>query len=77
VDSERTMRLSQFLARTTSSCHRQYGVGASVRPLVDDARLPVRVAAVDVLLRLGEDDWLAEQLLGGALRRAAATTPDG
>jgi HEAT repeat protein len=52
-------------------------VGASVRPLVDDARLPVRVAAVDVLLRLGEDDWLAVQLLGGAQRRAAATTPDG
>jgi hypothetical protein len=53
------------------------GVGASVRPLVDDARLPVRVAAVDVLLRLGDDDWLAQHLLGGAQRRAAATTPDG
>jgi HEAT repeat protein len=41
-------------------------VSAAVRPLVDDARLPVRVAAVNVLLRLDEDAWLAEHLLGVA-----------
>jgi hypothetical protein len=28
VDSKRTARLGQFLARTTSSCHRQHSVGA-------------------------------------------------
>jgi hypothetical protein len=38
-------------------------VRSAVRPLVDDVRLPVRVAAVDVLLRLGEDAWLGEHLL--------------
>ena len=46
----------------------------AIRPLVEDARLPVRVAAVDVLLRLGEDAWLAEHLLGGAEGWATATT---
>ena len=39
---------------------------AHVRSLVHDARLPVRVAAVDVLLGLRDDEWLAEHLLGGA-----------
>ena len=41
-------------------------VSQAVRPLVEDERLAVRVAAVDVLLRLGEDAWLAEHLLGEA-----------
>jgi hypothetical protein len=50
-------------------------VASAVRPLVDDARLPVRVAAVDVLLRLGEDAWLAEHLLGGAADWATARAP--
>jgi HEAT repeat protein len=53
------------------------GVSSVVRPLVDDARLPVRVAAVDVLLRLGEDAWLAEHLLGGAEGSAIATAFGG
>ena len=53
------------------------GVCSAVRPLVDDARLPVRVAAVDVLLRLGEDAWLAEHLLGGAGASAKATAVAG
>jgi len=38
---------------------------SNVRALVHDARLPVRAAAVDVLLGLRDDAWLAEHLLGG------------
>ena len=52
-------------------------VCSAIRPLVDDARLPVRVAAVDVLLRLGEDAWLGEHLLGPAEGWATATIPQG
>lgn len=52
-------------------------VCSTVRPLIDDARLPVRVAALDVLLRLGEDAWLAEHLLGDAKGWAAASALPG
>ena len=48
-------------------------VCSAVRPFVDDARLTVRVAAVDVLLRLGEDAWLGEHLLGDAEGSVTAT----
>jgi HEAT repeat protein len=47
-------------------------VSVAVRPLVDDARLAVRAAAVDVLLRLGDDAWLGEHLLGD--RHGSPTT---
>ena len=45
-----------------------------VRPRVDDARLPVRGAAVDVLLGLGEDAWLGEHLLSLTEGSTTATT---
>ena len=40
---------------------------ADVRLLVHHARLPVRVAAVDALLGLRDDAWLAEHLLGAGV----------